>query len=86
MPGGLMNLVSQGQQNIVLNGNPTKSFFKSTGISPDSLHGFKIHGPTIEGVGEYPVTATETVVNMPAGMPSGIYIGRFVDTDNNKLT
>ena len=30
MPGGLMNLVSQGQQNIVLNGNPTKSFFKAT--------------------------------------------------------
>ena len=30
MPGGIMNLVSQGQQNIKLNGNPTKSFFKST--------------------------------------------------------
>jgi len=30
MAGGLMQLVSQGQQNIVLNGNPTKSFFKST--------------------------------------------------------
>jgi hypothetical protein len=30
MPGGLMQLVSQGQQNIVLNGNPSKSFFKST--------------------------------------------------------
>jgi hypothetical protein len=30
MPGGLMNLVSQGQQNIILNGNPSKSFFKST--------------------------------------------------------
>lgn len=29
MAGGLMNLVSQGQQNIILNGNPTKSFFKS---------------------------------------------------------
>ena len=29
MPGGLMQLVSQGQQNIVLNGTPTKSFFKS---------------------------------------------------------
>lgn len=29
MPGGLMNLVSQGQQNIILNGNPTKSFFKT---------------------------------------------------------
>jgi hypothetical protein len=30
MAGGLMNLVSAGQQNIILNGNPTKSFFKST--------------------------------------------------------
>jgi Major capsid protein N-terminus/Large eukaryotic DNA virus major capsid protein len=30
MPGGYMQLVSQGQQNIILNGNPTKSFFKST--------------------------------------------------------
>ena len=30
MPGGLMNLVSQGQANIVLNGNPEKTFFKST--------------------------------------------------------
>lgn len=30
MPGGLMNLVSQGQQNIILNGNPSKTFFKST--------------------------------------------------------
>jgi hypothetical protein len=30
MPGGLMNLVSVGQQNIVLNGNPSKTFFKST--------------------------------------------------------
>jgi hypothetical protein len=28
--GGLMQLVSQGQQNIVLNGNPSKSFFKAT--------------------------------------------------------
>lgn len=30
MPGGLMNLVSQGQQNIILNGNPTKTFWKTT--------------------------------------------------------
>jgi len=30
MGGGLMQLVSQGQQNIVLNGNPSKSFFKAT--------------------------------------------------------
>ena len=30
MPGGLMNLVSAGQQNIILNGDPTKTFFKTT--------------------------------------------------------
>ena len=30
MPGGLMNLASYGQQNIILNGNPSKTFFKTT--------------------------------------------------------
>ena len=30
MPGGLMNLVSVGQQNIILNGNPSKTFFKTS--------------------------------------------------------
>lgn len=30
MAGGLMQLVSQGQQNVILNGNPSKTFFKST--------------------------------------------------------
>ena len=30
MAGGLMNLVSEGQQNIILNGNPSKTFFKCT--------------------------------------------------------
>jgi len=30
MAGGLMSLVSQGQQNIILNGNPSKTFFKTT--------------------------------------------------------
>jgi len=29
MAGGLMQLVAQGQQNIILNGNPSKTFFKS---------------------------------------------------------
>jgi hypothetical protein len=29
MPGGLMNLVAQGQENIIFNGNPSKSFFKT---------------------------------------------------------
>lgn len=30
MAGGLLNLVSQGNQNILLNGNPSKTFWKST--------------------------------------------------------
>jgi hypothetical protein len=30
MAGGLMSLVSEGQQNIILNGNPSKTFFKTT--------------------------------------------------------
>jgi len=30
MAGGLMNLVSQGQQNVILNGNPSKTFWKTT--------------------------------------------------------
>ena len=28
MTGGLLNLVSQGQQNVILNGNPSKSYWK----------------------------------------------------------
>ena len=30
MAGGLMQLVSQGQANLILNGNPQKSFWKAT--------------------------------------------------------
>jgi len=30
MAGGLMNLTSQGQQNVILNGNPSKTMWKST--------------------------------------------------------
>jgi hypothetical protein len=30
MAGGLMNLVSVGQQNVILNGNPSKTFWKAT--------------------------------------------------------
>ena len=30
MPGGLLNLVSEGNNNIILNGNPSKTFFKTT--------------------------------------------------------
>ena len=30
MPGGLLNIIAYGNQNIILNGNPSKTFFKST--------------------------------------------------------
>jgi hypothetical protein len=30
MAGGLLNLVSQGQQNVILNGNPSRTFWKAT--------------------------------------------------------
>ena len=30
MAGGLMQLVSEGQQNVILNGNPEKTFWKTT--------------------------------------------------------
>ena len=30
MTGGLMNLTAQGNENIILNGNPKKTFFKAT--------------------------------------------------------
>ena len=30
MPGGLLNLVSQSQLNVILNGNPSKTFWKAT--------------------------------------------------------
>ena len=29
MPGGLLNIISEGNQNIILNGNPSKTFFKT---------------------------------------------------------
>ncbi len=30
MPGGLLNIISYGSENIILNGNPSKTFFKQT--------------------------------------------------------
>ena len=30
MPGGLLNLIAVGNQNVILNGNPSKTFFKTT--------------------------------------------------------
>ena len=29
MPGGLLNLVAYGNLNVIINGNPTKTFFKT---------------------------------------------------------
>ena len=29
MPGGLLNIVAYGNQNVILNGNPSKTFFKA---------------------------------------------------------
>ena len=30
MPGGLLNLISEGNNNVILTGNPTKTFFNVT--------------------------------------------------------
>ena len=30
MPGGLLNIISYGSENLILNGNPSKTFFKQT--------------------------------------------------------
>ena len=30
MPGGLMNIASYGNENLILTGNPKKTFFKTT--------------------------------------------------------
>ena len=30
MPGGLMNLTTYGKENLILNGNPKKTYFKAT--------------------------------------------------------
>ena len=37
MTGGLLNLVATGNQNVILNGNPKKSFFKSTYLKYTNL-------------------------------------------------
>ena len=36
MPGGLLNLIAVGNQNVILNGNPSKTFFE-----------YKIHRGTL---------------------------------------
>ena len=43
MPGGLLNLVSEGTQNVFLTGNPHKTFFKTTYIAIYCLHSYVPH-------------------------------------------
>ena len=45
MPGGLLNLVSYGSENIILNGNPSKTFFKAVykKYTNFGLQRFRIH-------------------------------------------
>ena len=42
MPGGLLNIVANGNQNIILNGNPSKTFFTTT-YSKYTNFGMQIH-------------------------------------------
>jgi hypothetical protein len=59
MAGGLLNLVAQGNTNIILNGNPSKSFFKSTykKFTNYGLQKFRIDH---EGVPQLSLTAEST--------------------------
>jgi hypothetical protein len=59
MPGGLMNLVSQGQQNIILNSNPSKSFFKCT-YKKYTNYGKQNFRIDFEGTPELNLTAEST--------------------------
>ena len=51
MAGGLLNLVAYGNKNIILNGNPSKTFFKTTYAKYTNfgLQKFRIdvHGPRV---------------------------------------
>ena len=38
MPGGLLNLVAYGNMNFILNGNPSKTFFKSGELMSEELY------------------------------------------------
>lgn len=60
--------------------NPAKGNFSVKTSGAGTFYLLSMEGQT---VGEYAVTDQQTAVNLPAGLPSGIYIGRFKDTDGN---
>ena len=51
MAGGLLNLIAYGNKNVILNGNPSKTFFKTTYAKYTNfgLQKFRIdvHGPRV---------------------------------------
>lgn len=59
MAGGLMNHVSIGQQNVMLNGNPDKSFFKST-FKKYTNYGLQKFRLDYEGTPQLSLTAEST--------------------------
>lgn len=59
MAGGLMNHVSIGQQNVMLNGNPDKSFFKST-FKKYTNYGLQKFRIDYEGTPQLSLTAEST--------------------------
>ena len=60
--------------------NPSKGNFSVKTSGAGTFYLMSMAGQT---VGEYTVTDQQTAVNMPSGLPSGIYIGRFKDVDGN---
>ena len=100
MPGGIMNLISVGSQNIILNGNPKKTFFKST-YSKYTNFGFQQFRLDYEGqrvlnfrsenvfkfkVPRYADLLNDVyvVINLP-DIWSSIYVPPTVDTSLNNV-
>ena len=60
--------------------NPSRGNFNIKTSGAGTFYLFSMEG---QSVGEYTVTDQQTEVTMPSGLPSGIYIGRFKNTDGN---
>ena len=59
MPGGLLNIVSYGNQNVILNGNPSKTFFKCT-YSKYTNFGLQKFRLDFEGLRTFRMTESST--------------------------
>jgi hypothetical protein len=58
--------------------NPSNGAFNIRTSGPGTFYLFSMEGKSI---GEYVVTDNKAIVNIPVGLSTGIYIGRFVNTD-----